>query len=176
MLKDTKAFSGYSVNDLEAAKRFYGETLGVEVSENPAGLGLELAGGQRVFMYPKEDHEPATFTVLNFQVEDVEATVDALTERGSGSSAMRERRSKPTRRRLPRRGAADRLVQGPFGQRHLGDRHQRLSALLDDLYREHPSEFVAPAMSWRRSCAATAIARRPVASRSCGGPRRPPGF
>ena len=82
MLKDTKAFSGYSVNDLEAAKRFYGETLGIELSENAAGLGLELAGGQRVFMYPKDDHEPATFTVLNFQAEDVEATVDALTERG----------------------------------------------------------------------------------------------
>ena len=62
MLKDTKAFSGYSVNDLEAAKRFYGETLGLEVTENSAGLGLELAGGQRVFMYPKDDHEPATFT------------------------------------------------------------------------------------------------------------------
>ena len=82
MLKDTKAFSGYSVNDMEAAKRFYGETLGLELTENPAGLGLELAGGQRVFMYPKDDHEPATFTVLNFQAEDVEATVDALTERG----------------------------------------------------------------------------------------------
>jgi predicted enzyme related to lactoylglutathione lyase len=82
MLKDTKAFSGYSVNDLEAAKRFYGETLGLDVTENPAGLGLELAGGQRVFMYPKDDHEPATFTVLNFEAADVEATVDALTERG----------------------------------------------------------------------------------------------
>jgi predicted enzyme related to lactoylglutathione lyase len=82
MLKDTKAFSGYSVNDIEAAKRFYGETLGLDLTENAAGLGLELAGGQRVFMYPKDDHEPATFTVLNFQAEDVEATVDALTERG----------------------------------------------------------------------------------------------
>jgi predicted enzyme related to lactoylglutathione lyase len=82
MLKDTKAFSGYSVDDLEAAKRFYGETLGVTVAENPAGLGLELAEGQRVFMYPKEGHQPATFTVLNFQADDVEATVDALTERG----------------------------------------------------------------------------------------------
>ncbi len=82
MLNDTKAFSGYSVNDLDAAKRFYGETLGVKLSDNPAGLGLELVGGQRVFMYPKDDHEPATFTVLNFQVEDVEATVDALTQRG----------------------------------------------------------------------------------------------
>ena len=82
MLKDTKAFSGFSVNDIEAAKRFYGETLGITVSENPAGLGIELAGGNTVFVYPKDDHEPATFTILNFQVPDVDATVGALTERG----------------------------------------------------------------------------------------------
>jgi predicted enzyme related to lactoylglutathione lyase len=82
MLKDTKAFSGFSVNDIEAAKRFYGETLGITVSENPAGLGIELAGGNSVFVYPKENHEPATFTILNFQVADVDATVGALTERG----------------------------------------------------------------------------------------------
>ena len=82
MLKDTKAFSGFSVNDIEAAKRFYGETLGITVSENPAGLGIELAGGNSVFVYPKENHEPATFTILNFQVPDVDATVGALTERG----------------------------------------------------------------------------------------------
>jgi predicted enzyme related to lactoylglutathione lyase len=70
------------VNDIEAAKRFYGETLGITVSENPAGLGIELAGGNSVFVYPKENHEPATFTILNFQVADVDATVGALTERG----------------------------------------------------------------------------------------------
>src|SRR5688572_13363001 len=82
MLKDTKAFSGFSVDDLEAAKRFYGDTLGLEVSENPAGLTLHLAGDRPTLIYLKEDHEPATFTILNFQVDDVEAAVDALTERG----------------------------------------------------------------------------------------------
>jgi catechol 2,3-dioxygenase-like lactoylglutathione lyase family enzyme len=82
MLKDSKAFSGFSVNDIEAAKRFYGETLGLDVSENEAGLTVELAGGRNTLIYPKENHEPATFTILNFPVADVEATVDGLTERG----------------------------------------------------------------------------------------------
>ena len=82
MLGNTKAFSGFSVNDLDAAKRFYGETLGVEVSENDAGLTLHIAGDRPILIYPKDDHEPATFTILNFPVDDVEGTVAGLTERG----------------------------------------------------------------------------------------------
>ena len=82
MLKDSKAFQGFSVDDLGAAKRFYGETLGLDVSENEAGLTLELAGARNTLIYPTENHEPASFTILNFPVADVEATVDALTERG----------------------------------------------------------------------------------------------
>ena len=82
MLGNTKAFSGFSVDDLDAAKRFYGDTLGVQVSENDAGLTLHVGGDQPVFIYPKDDHEPATFTILNFPVDDVEATVAGLTERG----------------------------------------------------------------------------------------------
>ena len=82
MLGNTKAFSGFSVDDLDAAKRFYGDTLGVQVSENDAGLTLNVGGDQPVFIYPKDDHEPATFTILNFQVDDVEGTVAGLTERG----------------------------------------------------------------------------------------------
>jgi catechol 2,3-dioxygenase-like lactoylglutathione lyase family enzyme len=82
MFKDTKAFSGFSVNDLEAAKEFYGETLGVEVTEEGAGLGLQLATGATVFIYPKGNHEPASFTILNFPVDDIGAAVEALTERG----------------------------------------------------------------------------------------------
>ena len=81
MFKVTKAFSSFSVNDLEAAKRFYGETLGVEVEQTPEGLRLN-AGGNAVFLYPKPDHQPATFTVLNFQVDDVDQAVDELTRRG----------------------------------------------------------------------------------------------
>jgi predicted enzyme related to lactoylglutathione lyase len=82
MFKDTKAFQGFSVDDLGAAKRFYGETLGIEVAENEAGLTLHIAGDRDTLIYPKEDHAPASFTILNFPVEDVEATVDALAERG----------------------------------------------------------------------------------------------
>jgi predicted enzyme related to lactoylglutathione lyase len=82
MLGNTKAFSGFSVNDLDAAKRFYGDTLGVQVAENDAGLTLHVGGDQPVFIYPKDDHEPATFTILNFQVDDVEGTVAGLAERG----------------------------------------------------------------------------------------------
>jgi predicted enzyme related to lactoylglutathione lyase len=82
MFKDANAFSGFSVDDLDRAKQFYGETLGLNISQNPAGLELELGGGGRVFVSPKPNHEPATFTVLNFAVEDVDAAVDALTAAG----------------------------------------------------------------------------------------------
>jgi len=82
MLKDSKAFSGYSVDDVGAARSFYHDRLGLDVTEEPAGLGLKLATGGAVFLYPKENHQPATFTVLNFPVDDIEATVDALTEKG----------------------------------------------------------------------------------------------
>ena len=83
MLRESKAFSGFSVADVESAKGFYAETLGIEVSDEPFGLGLQVAGGPAVFVYPKgEAHEPATFTVLNFPVDDIEGAVDELTERG----------------------------------------------------------------------------------------------
>ncbi|MFS8084364.1 MAG: VOC family protein [Acidobacteriota bacterium] len=82
MFKDTKAFSSFSVNDLQKAKVFYGQTLGLEISEMPEGLQLKIAGGGRVFIYPKPNHVPATFTVLNFSVDDIEAAVDALSKRG----------------------------------------------------------------------------------------------
>ncbi len=82
MFNDSSAFSGYSVDDIDAAKAFYGDTLGLKVTENPAGLGLELATGGTVFLYPKDDHQPATFTVLNFPVDDLDAAVDSLTGKG----------------------------------------------------------------------------------------------
>ena len=82
MFKDSKAFSGYSVDDVAAAKAFYEGTLGLDVTEQPEGLGLNLAGGGSVFLYPKDNHEPATFTVLNFPVDDIEAAVDELTGKG----------------------------------------------------------------------------------------------
>ena len=85
MFKDSQAFSSFAVKDLEGARKFYGQTLGVKVSDVPGMKGilqLELAGGVKVMVYPKPDHTPATFTVLNFPVPNVERAVDALTERG----------------------------------------------------------------------------------------------
>jgi catechol 2,3-dioxygenase-like lactoylglutathione lyase family enzyme len=82
MLHDSYAFSGFSVNDQAAAKQFYGETLGVEVEETDMGLTLKLAGGNDVFVYPKDDHQPATFTILNFPVENIDEAVDGLSAKG----------------------------------------------------------------------------------------------
>ena len=83
MLKDSQAFSGFSVNDLDKARAFYGETLGVNVEVGDMhNLILHLGGGTNVFIYPKPNHEPATYTVLNFPVDDVEKAVDELTGRG----------------------------------------------------------------------------------------------
>jgi catechol 2,3-dioxygenase-like lactoylglutathione lyase family enzyme len=80
MFKDSQAFSGFAVGDTEAARAFYGGILGLDVrdSSGPGLLELHLAGGTVVFVYPKEDHVPATFTILNFPVDDVEAAVDRL--------------------------------------------------------------------------------------------------
>jgi len=82
MFKDTKAFSTFSVNDLRKAKDFYGRVLGLEVSDMPEGLALRIAGGATIFIYPKPNHTPATFTILNFSVDDIEKAVDELTELG----------------------------------------------------------------------------------------------
>jgi catechol 2,3-dioxygenase-like lactoylglutathione lyase family enzyme len=82
MFKNTKAFSGFSVNDLQQAKEFYGQTLGLDVSESYGLLRLHIAGGTTILMYPKENHTPATFTILNFPVENIEQAVDELTRRG----------------------------------------------------------------------------------------------
>lgn len=82
MFKDTKAFSGFSVNDLAKAKEFYGETLGLEVEESPMGLTPKLAGGNNVFIYPKSDHDPAVYTILNFPVDTIDDAVDELVAKG----------------------------------------------------------------------------------------------
>lgn len=83
MLANTKAFSSFSVNDIEQAKKFYSETLELKVADNPMGLiELYLEGGNNIILYPKANHAPATFTVLNFPVGNVEKTVDELTQKG----------------------------------------------------------------------------------------------
>jgi catechol 2,3-dioxygenase-like lactoylglutathione lyase family enzyme len=80
--KNTPAFSGFSVDDLEKAKEFYGQTLGLDVTEANGLLQLHIAGGTTILVYPKDNHVPATFTILNFPVSNIEQTVDDLTARG----------------------------------------------------------------------------------------------
>jgi catechol 2,3-dioxygenase-like lactoylglutathione lyase family enzyme len=82
MFATTKAFSGFSVDDLAAARQFYGQTLGLRVSEDNGLLTLHIAGDRDTLVYPKPNHAPATFTILNFPVDDIDVAVDELTQRG----------------------------------------------------------------------------------------------
>jgi catechol 2,3-dioxygenase-like lactoylglutathione lyase family enzyme len=82
MFKNSRTFTSVSVNDLRKARSFYAETLGLELVEQPEGLSVSLAGGAQLFIYPKPDHTPATFTILNFIVPDVEDAVAKLTRQG----------------------------------------------------------------------------------------------
>ncbi|HEX5996344.1 MAG TPA: VOC family protein [Jiangellales bacterium] len=83
MFENTAAFSGFSVDDIDAAKQFYAETLGIRVSELATGLlTLHIAGGRDIIVYAKPNHEPATYTILNFPVDDIDQAVDELSARG----------------------------------------------------------------------------------------------
>jgi catechol 2,3-dioxygenase-like lactoylglutathione lyase family enzyme len=82
VFENTKAFSGFSVDDVSRAKEFYGETLRMRVSEEYGMLWLHLAGDRDILVYPKADHTPATYTILNFPIDDIEKAVDELAERG----------------------------------------------------------------------------------------------
>ena len=82
MFTNTKAFSSFSVNDLAKAKEFYGEKLGLKISETPEGLDIDIAGAYNIFVYPKKNHTPATFTILNFPVPNIDEAVDRLTSMG----------------------------------------------------------------------------------------------
>jgi catechol 2,3-dioxygenase-like lactoylglutathione lyase family enzyme len=82
MFKAKAAFSGFSVDDLATAKEFYAETLGLKVDNEGVGMRLHLPGGGTVFAYPKDDHQPAMFTILNFEVDTIDEAVDELTNRG----------------------------------------------------------------------------------------------
>jgi len=82
VLADSRAFSGFAVPDLDQARRFYGDTLGLAVEDGDGSLVLHLTGDRDVLVYVKPDHTPATYTILNFPVADVEGTVDALIQRG----------------------------------------------------------------------------------------------
>jgi len=99
VFKTTKAFSGFSVDDIPRAREFYGETLGLEVSEENGMLTLHIAGDRDTLVYPKgDDHTPASFTILNFPVDDIEQAVDGLTQRGVEFERYPGRRPRPTRR------------------------------------------------------------------------------
>jgi catechol 2,3-dioxygenase-like lactoylglutathione lyase family enzyme len=82
MFANTKAFSGFAVDDLEKAREFYGETLGLKTSEEYGLMTLHLAGDRPTLVYPKPDHTPADYTILNFPVDDIDGAVDALSARG----------------------------------------------------------------------------------------------
>jgi catechol 2,3-dioxygenase-like lactoylglutathione lyase family enzyme len=82
MFGNTKAFSGFAVDDIQAAQKFYTETLGLNTSEQYGMLTLHLAGDRDTLVYPKADHVPATYTILNFRVDDIDAAVDELVSRG----------------------------------------------------------------------------------------------
>lgn len=82
MLKDTQAFGGFSVNDIAAAKDFYSQKLGLSVEQDEMGLQLYTAGNNPIFIYQKDNHEPATFTILNFAVDDIDTAVDTLVASG----------------------------------------------------------------------------------------------
>ncbi|MDQ2814488.1 MAG: VOC family protein [Actinomycetota bacterium] len=82
MFENTKAFSGFAVDDLDAARKFYGETLGLKTSEHYGLMTLHLAGGRDTLVYPKPGHTPAEYTILNFPVDDIDAAVDELVSRG----------------------------------------------------------------------------------------------
>ena len=82
MFKDSPAFSGFAVDDIQKAKKFYNEVLGLKTTEPMGQLELQIAGGHKIFVYAKPNYEPANYTVLNFKVDDVDAAVDELTKRG----------------------------------------------------------------------------------------------
>lgn len=122
MLKDSKAFSGYSVSDLEIAKDFYADVLGLEVSEQSGmGLDLHLANGTHVFLYPKEDHKPAIYTVLNFRVDDIDKVVDELSKRGvkfevyADSEFIKQDGKGIARSKDPSQGPSIAWFKDPFG-------------------------------------------------------------
>src|SRR5262245_53071791 len=82
MFGNTKPFSRFSVNDIQRAIEFYGQTLGLKVKETPEGLELHFPGNNMIFIYPKENHAPATFTIMNFPVSNIDVAVDELSKRG----------------------------------------------------------------------------------------------
>ena len=132
MFKDSQAFSGFAATDLDSVEPFYRDTLGLETNRNEMGiLEVKLGSGATVIMvYPKPDFEPATYTILNFPVDDIEAAVDAPHVEGRADGALRQGPMQADAQgHLPRRRPDDRLVQGPGRQHPLGDRRVAAAGL-----------------------------------------------
>jgi predicted enzyme related to lactoylglutathione lyase len=110
MLENAKAFSGFAVDDIERARQFYGGTVGLRTSEDNGLLTLHLAGGRDTLVYAKPGHAPATYTILNFPVDDIEAVVDELEERGTRASSRTRRASRAQAADLRSRGS--RILRG----------------------------------------------------------------
>ena len=119
MFKNTKAFSGFAVDDLDKAREFYGETLGLKTSEEHGLLTLHLAGDRPTFVYPKPDIEPANYTILNFPVDDIDEAVERAGSARRELRALRRLRAGRARDR-PGRGPLHRLVQGSRREHPLG--------------------------------------------------------
>ena len=115
MFQHSNAFSGFSVDDLQKAKTFYGQTLGLDISESNGLLTLRLTGGGVILIYPKPNHLPATFTVLNFPVDDVDAAVDELTRRGVRFETYNEPDLKTDHKGISRRGPVIAWFKDPAG-------------------------------------------------------------
>ncbi len=127
MLGDTKAYSGFSVDDLEKARHFYGELLGIRTSAEYGLMTLHLAGGRDTLVYPKPDHTPAVYTILNFEVDDIDQAVTGADRAGGAVRALRGPR--PGRQgHQPRGRPLHRLVQRP-GRQHPGHPAAALTAL-----------------------------------------------
>jgi predicted enzyme related to lactoylglutathione lyase len=110
MFKAQAAFSGFSVDDQAKAKDFYTKTLGLELSDESMGLNFKLPGGGGLFIYPKDGHRPATFTVLNFVVDDIDTAVDGLAKTGVEFEHYDDMPAKPDEKGIMRGLAAG---QGP---------------------------------------------------------------
>ena len=112
IFKAAKSFSSFSINDLKKAKDFYGQTLGLDVKETPEGLELH-SGNNEVFLYPKPNHTPASFTVLNFHVNDIEEAIEELASSGITLEHYNMPDMKTDQpRNLSWSRTSDRLVQG----------------------------------------------------------------
>lgn len=129
MFEQAHTFSGISVDDLEAAKRFYGETLGLAYQEAMGGMQVELPDGGHLWIYSKPDHQPATFTVLNFAVPDIDAAVDALNAAGVVTRIYDDRRFPTDERGIARGRKAGRGPDIAWFRDPAGN----VLAVLDDL-------------------------------------------